>query len=168
LAGGNEQQLIDYFAEHVKPDDWILCGWRSHYHCILKGVPPATLEAAILAGRSINLCFPEHRVLSSAIVGGIAPIATGLAWAIKNRAGAECVHCFLGDMSAETGIVHEAQKYASRHRLPVRWVIEDNGLSVNTETATVWGSGGYRYGHVDRYFYTLARPHVGIGKWVAF
>ena len=47
------------------------------------------LRAAIMAGRSIALCFPEHRVISSAIVAGIAPIAVGLAMGIKRRAQVE-------------------------------------------------------------------------------
>jgi putative effector of murein hydrolase len=32
-----------------------------------------------MAGRSIALCFPEYRMISSAIVGGICPIAMGIA-----------------------------------------------------------------------------------------
>src|SRR5438874_12456045 len=102
LAGGNEAQLIDIFA-NIAADDWVLTQWRSHYHCLLKGVPPDELKAAIHAGRSIALCFPQYRILSSAIVGGICPIATGLGWAIKDRKGTEVVHAFVGDMTAETG-----------------------------------------------------------------
>src|SRR5262252_6831964 len=73
LAAGNETALIEIF-ERVKPDDWVLCSWRSHYHALLKGVPRHEVKAAIMAGHSISLCFPQYKVLSSAIVGGIAPI----------------------------------------------------------------------------------------------
>jgi TPP-dependent pyruvate/acetoin dehydrogenase alpha subunit len=167
LAGGNEQWLIDYFAEHVKPEDWVMCSWRSHYHCLLKGVPECEVEAAIVGGRSIALCFPQHRILSSAIVGGICPIATGIAFAVKRRSGSERVHCFVGDMSARTGIYHEAVQYCTGHQLPVRFVIEDNGLSVCTDTNAAWG-WPRTMPDETRYFYTLTRPHVGIGKWVSF
>src|SRR5215831_4668840 len=54
LAGGNEEQLIDIFSAVTK-SDWVLTQWRSHYHCLLKGVPPERLRADILAGRSITL-----------------------------------------------------------------------------------------------------------------
>src|SRR5258706_14908391 len=125
LGGGNERELLDIFKT-IKPGDWVLVGWRSHYHALLKGVPLAELKAAILAGHSVSLCFPAHKILCSGIVGGIAPIADGLAWAIKRRQGTfpltpadTRVHCFLGDMSAESGIVHEAAKYASNHSLPI-------------------------------------------------
>lgn len=171
LSKGNEQELIDIFKD-VKPDDWVLCGWRSHYHCLLKGVPEAKVRQRIREGHSVGLCFPEHKVLCSGIVGGIAPIATGIAWELKRKNdeafGPEShVWCFIGDMTAESGIVHEAMKYAARHALPIKWVIEDNGKSVCTDT---WASWGSHPGEPDvtRYQYKLGRPHAGIGQWVRF
>ena len=177
LAGGNEEKLIRIFQEHVNPDDWVLGGWRMHYHALLKGVPPEQLRQAVLDGKSISLCFPEYRILSSGIVGGVAPIAVGLALGIKRKEAPRKVICFLGDMSAESGIVHESIKYAAGFDLPVLWVIEDNEVSVSTSTIKVWG---YKRPHKDfapefllsgkilRYHYHLSRPHVGIGKHVAF
>lgn len=169
LAGGNEAQLIEIF-EGIGPNDWVLCAWRSHYHCLLKGVPPEKLKAAIHAGRSIALCFPEHRVLSSAIVGGICPIATGLGWAIKERGGKERVHVFVGDMTERTGIYHECVRYCVGHRLSVQFYVEDNGKSVCTDTEEVWGAEPVyeRTVPVERYGYSLTWPHVGTGQWVRF
>ncbi len=177
LGGGNEEHLIKIFKD-IRPEDWVLGGWRSHYHCLLKGVPRDELWQAILDGRSVSLAFPKQRVLCSGIVGGVAPIAVGLAWTIKrdgkvrsnggyHTVSDEWVYCFLGDMSAESGIVHESMKYAARHELPVTWVIEDNGLSVMTPTQQSWG---IHPGVVDkqRYTYTLTRPHSGVGQWVRF
>lgn len=172
LAGGNERELIDIFQD-VQPHDWVLCGWRSHYHCLLKGVSPMELTAAILDGRSVSLCFPKHKILSSGIVGGIAPIAVGIAWAVKRRNDEspmpvnETVWVFLGDMTAQSGIVHECMKYAAGHGLPVRWVIEDNRKSVCTDTQKSWGSGATSP-DVTSYSYEMSRPHSGIGKWVRF
>src|SRR5258708_1248610 len=83
LYYGCEEAMLDVFRQHVDEDDWVLCSWRSHYQCLLKGVPPQQVKAAILEGKSIGLCFPEHRILSSAIVGGVLPIATGIALGIK-------------------------------------------------------------------------------------
>lgn len=167
LAGGNEQQLIDIFRD-IQPNDWVLCSWRSHYHCLLKGVPREELKRAIMDGRSIALCFPEHRILSSAIVGGICPIATGLGWAIKERGGNEWVHCFVGDMTEKTGIWQESATYAVGHDLPVTFHVEDNFKSVCTDTREVWGTYGNVTERHTRYLYTLTRPHVGTGKWVRF
>jgi pyruvate dehydrogenase E1 component alpha subunit len=165
LAGGNENSLIAIF-QPIRDEDWILCSWRSHYHCLLKGVPEDELENAILAGRSINLCFPKYRILSSAIVGGICPIAVGLGWAIKRRSGKEQVYCFVGDMTAMSGIFAECKRYAGGHALPVHFVVENNGLSVCTNTREVWGVGLPTRG--GGYDYKLTRAHVGIGRWVSF
>lgn len=165
LAEGNEQELIDIF-ENIENRDWILTTWRAHYHALLKGVPAEEVKSAILAGRSIALCFPEYKMLSSAIVGGICPIAVGLGWSIKRAGGEEQVHVFLGDMAAETGIYHECSKYAANHDLPIAWHIEDNGKSVCTDTHKVWGPGRIKPAY--RYIYELKRPHVGTGKFVRF
>lgn len=175
LSGGNESQLIEVFEKYVEPDDWCCFTWRSHYGCLLKGVPRDEVMAEIVRGRSISLCFPEYRILSSAIVGGTAPIAVGLAAGIKAKGQQRKVVCFLGDMAAESGVVHEAAKYAYGHRLPILFVVEDNGISVTTNTEDVWGRLNGRGildavypGNVIRYAYTMTRPHCGIGKWVAF
>jgi TPP-dependent pyruvate/acetoin dehydrogenase alpha subunit len=166
FAGGNETQLIEAFRD-VGPNDYVLCSWRSHYHALLKGVPPAEVKRAIMEGRSIALCFPDYRILSSAIVGGICPIAVGLAWGIKAKGGKEKVHAFIGDMTARTGIYQECRQYCMGHALPVRWIIEDNGKSVVTDTVKAWGDRR-SFPNVTTYTYKLTKPHVGIGKWVSF
>ena len=167
LEGGNEQQLIDIFKD-IRPQDWKCCSWRSHLKCLLSGVPPQELKDAIVAGRSIGLCFPAQRVISSALVGGIVPIALGLAWAAKHRNEDEKVWCFVGDMTAHCGLVYECLTYAKNDDLPLIVVIEDNRKSVATNTAAAWGDdfrwlpgGLYRY-----YRYKLSFPHVGTGTWV--
>jgi TPP-dependent pyruvate/acetoin dehydrogenase alpha subunit len=167
LGGGNERQLVEIFKD-IAPNDWVLAGWRSHYHCLLKGVPRDELKGAILAGHSVSLCFPAYKILCSGIVGGIAPIAVGLAWAIKQRGDDTRVNCFLGDMSAESGIFCEALKWGRRHDLSIRWIVEDNGLSVCTDTQASWGLSVGLSTEITRYEYKLSRPHAGIGRWVRF
>jgi TPP-dependent pyruvate/acetoin dehydrogenase alpha subunit len=168
LDGGNEDQLIEIF-KGIKPTDYVFCSWRSHYKALLHGVPPAEVKAAIMAGRSITLCFPEHHFLSSAIVGGNLPIALGVALSIKRRGGREWVWAFSGDMTAEAGIFHECSAYAERHELPIRFVIENNRLSVCTNTNQVWG-GTTVHGRacIIRYAYKLPWPHSGAGVRVQF
>ena len=137
LYYGNEAKLIKIFR-NIKKKDWIFCSWRSHYQCLLKGVPPKKLTKSILAGNSISLCFPEYNIYSSAIVGGVIPIALGTAISIKRKGGNSIVYCFVGDMTSETGIMHESLKYAMNHDLPIRFIVEDNNLSVCTNTREVW------------------------------
>lgn len=175
LYDGCEEQMIDVF-KHVAPADWVCCSWRSHYQCLLKGVPAAELKAEIMSGRSISLCFPKHRIVSSAIVGGIIPIALGIAMAIKRENRPEKVFCFVGEMTAETGIAWECFKYSCGHGLPITFVVEDNGLSVCTNTREVWMTAKngallpemFMSPHVLRYAYKSKFPHAGAGKRVEF
>ncbi len=167
LYDGNEQQMIDIFKP-IRPQDWVCCSWRSHYQQLLKGVPRDRLLAAIVAGHSIALCFPEFRTISSAIVGGILPIALGIAWEIKRSGEDARVYCFLGDMTAETGIFHECEKYSAWFDLPINWVIEDNGKSVCTDTAKAWGFGNEGRTPWTIYDYESKYPHAGAGKRVQF
>ena len=175
LYNDNEEQTIEIFKKHnIGPQDWVLCSWRSHYQCLLKGVPKDELKAAILQGRSISLCFAKHRVFSSGIVTGILPIATGIALNIKRKGGTNKVYCFMGDMTSETGIAHECIKYARNHDLPIHFIIEDNGKSVCTDTRATWNQEKLTYEDVNDEYITYYRykldkyPHAGAGKRVQF
>jgi len=172
LYSGNERQILDVFRA-VRPQDWVFCSWRSHYQCLLKGVPKENVRAEILAGRSISLCFPEHRIYSSAIVGGVLPIAVGTAMSIQRRGEDAKVHCFLGEMTAETGIAHESIKYSRNHRLPIRFIVEDNGKSVCTDTRSAWGQERLSFEdsadeYISYYRYETKYPHAGAGERVQF
>ena len=106
LYNGNEEQIIEVFRKHkIGPEDWVLGSWRSHYQCLLKGVPKDELREAILQGRSISLCFSKQRVLCSGIVTGVLPISVGIALDIKRKGGKNKVYCWMGDMTSETGIL---------------------------------------------------------------
>lgn len=174
LSDGNEEALIDYFRQ-VKESDWVCAQWRSHYHCLLKGVPDDVLRHEIMAGRSISLCFPEHRIISSAIAGGIIPIAVGIAMGIKRAGGSELVHCFIGDMMSQSGIAFECINYANNFSLPIQFVVEDNEISVCTDTRATWGAKRLLYfdeqarpNLVTYYKYKSRYPHAGAGTRVQF
>ena len=162
LEDGNEEELLGVFKD-IHEDDWVCCSWRSHLKCLLKGVPEDVLMDRIMHGDSMALCFPEYNIVSSAIVGGILPIAVGIALEIKLRHGSEKVHCFMGDMTFMTGIASECLHYGGG--LPVHWICEDNGLSVCTPTSETWPSEDMEY---DRYSYRSKWPHAGAGIRVQF
>ena len=84
LYHGNEDQIIKIF-EKIEKDDWIFCTWRSHYQCLLKGVPEKEIKNEIISGKSISLCFPKYNIYSSAMVGGSIPIAVGTAMSLKRK-----------------------------------------------------------------------------------
>jgi pyruvate dehydrogenase E1 component alpha subunit len=168
LSGGNEDELIEIF-KYIKKSDWVFSTWRSHYHALLKGVPSEWLEEEILAGRSITIINQEEKFYASAIVGAIIPIATGVALSNKRNNTNDKVWCFIGDMAFETGGFYEMHKYAQRYNLPIRFVVEDNGVSTNTPTEETW-NGIKRDVPNDVIWYNYKKewPHYGTGKWVIF
>ena len=172
LYSNNEEQMIEVFKD-INKDDWVFCTWRSHYQCLLKGVPENELYEKICKGVSISLCFPEYKIFSSGIVSGSIPIAVGSAISIKLNKGKNRVHCFMGDMTSETGIAHECIKYSKNHNLPIRFIIEDNEVSVCTDTRKTWGTNLLTYENVDDpmivyYKYKNTYPHAGAGARVQF
>jgi TPP-dependent pyruvate/acetoin dehydrogenase alpha subunit len=172
LYWGNEENIIRTLAG-VRPQDWIFCSWRSHYQCLLKGVPEQEVMDEIMAGRSISLCFPEHRIYSSAIVGGVLPIAVGTALSMQRSGEDAKVYCFMGEMTAETGIAHESIKYSINHKLPIHFVVEDNGKSVCTDTREAWAQQTLSFDErsdawITYYRYETKYPHAGAGVRVQF
>ena len=171
LYDGNEEEMINIF-KNVQPEDWVFCTWRSHYQCLLKGVPQNQVKQDILDGKSITLCYPKHNIYSSAIVTGNIPIATGTALDIKRKGGTNHVWCFVGDMTSETGAFFENWKYAINHDLPITYVIENNGKSVCTETKSVWNTNELYFANETRkiiyYEYQTKYPHAGAGKRIQF
>jgi len=167
LSGGNERELVEIFGK-VKSGDWVFSTWRSHYHALLKGVDPSWLEKEILDGKSITIVNKEHKFYSSAIVGGIIPIAVGVAMQLKADNSTDKVWCFIGDMAFETGIFYEMHKYATNYNLPIQFVVEDNGVSTNTPTFETWNSKKPIPDNVIYYKYEKQWPHYGTGKWIMF
>lgn len=171
LYYGNESQMINIF-KNVKNEDWVFCTWRSHYQCLLKGVPKQLIKQDILDGKSITLCYPEYKVYSSAIVGGNIPIATGVALDIKRKKQTNHVWCFVGDMASETGTFFENWKYSVNHDLPITYIIENNHKSVCTDTLKTWNSSELFFKNETRkiiyYEYENKYPHAGAGKRIQF
>ena len=172
LYHGNEDQIINVFKK-IKTEDWVFCSWRSHYQCLLKGVPEKEIKEEILSGRSISLCFPKYNIYSSALVGGSLPIAVGLALSIKRNNAKNRVYCFMGEMTSETGIAHECIKYSRNFKLPIHFVVEDNEKSVCTDTREAWNQKKLSFEkrndeYVTYYKYKTSYPHSGAGTRVQF
>ena len=173
LYNGNEDEIIKVFSE-INEEDWVCCSWRSHYQCLLKGVPKERLKVDILAGKSISLCYKDYRIISSGIVTGVIPISLGIALDIKRKGTSAKVYCFMGDMTSETGTAHECIKYARNFDLPIHFIIEDNSKSVCTITRETWGMSELTYENssdafVTYYKYDLNKyPHAGSGKRIQF
>jgi TPP-dependent pyruvate/acetoin dehydrogenase alpha subunit len=167
LSKDNEDELIEIF-QYIHKDDWVFSAWRNHYHALLHGFDRQELMDSIIQGRSMATSSNVNKFYSSAIVGGIIPIALGTAMALKRRGSDRKVWCFIGDMTFETGGFYECHKYAKNFNLPLQFVVEDNNLSVHTPTDTTWGVKKNIPSDVVYYRYENGYPHHGTGAWVNF
>jgi len=167
LSKNNEEQLIEIF-QYISKDDWVFTPWRNHYQALLHGVDKDKLFDNICNGNSMHTNNIKPNFYSSSIVGGIIPLALGAAMALKRKSSDKKVWCFVGDMTMETGIFHEAYKYGKNFDLPLYWVVEDNDISVNTPTDMAWKQKQEVPDDVIYYKYKLGYPHHGTGKWVNF
>lgn len=177
LSGSTDGKLEDFlinFFKRVNKPDWVFSTYRSHYHALLKGMPPQRLMEWVLNNKSIHVMDSEYRILTSAIVGGTLPVALGVAQSIKMKEGDEKVYVFIGDMTASTGIFHDVWSFSIKNDLPIHFVIEDNGYSCDTATREVWGCSSLWYDgkgeseKISYIRYTRKYPHYGVGVFVDF
>ena len=167
LAKNNETQLIEIF-QYIHEKDWVFVPWRNHYQALLHGVNEDKLFKSICNGNSMHTNNVDPNFYSSSIVGGIIPLALGAALALKRKNSNRKVWCFVGDMTMETGIFHEAYKYAKNSNLPLNWIIEDNNMSVHTPTDMAWKYKQKVPDDVIYFEYEMGYPHHGTGNWVNF
>lgn len=174
--GTYERNLIEIF-KRVQPEDFVYNYWAAHIHCLLKGVPRDVLLDEIIKGNSISLSFPKYGILCSGIVGSLVGVAVGHAWGLYKQKKKGKIWHFGGDMFCQNGNFYEAVKYSYGHTLPIEFIIEDNGLSVMTDTEATWGVSmhdTYKILHdayptqLTYFKYKNSRPHSGVNERVKF
>ena len=123
-------------------DDYIVSNHRSHGHVIAKGVDLNLIMAEIYGkstgtnggkGGSMHI-FDKNigSICTTAIVGSGLPIACGAAFASKYKADGKITCVFFGDGAANEGTFHECMNLASTWRLPMIFLLENNGVAVTT------------------------------------
>lgn len=158
FSGGNEDQLIEIFKS-IKETDWVFSTHRSHYHYLLHGGDEKQLLSDIMDGKSMFL-FKE-KFITSSIVGGNAAMAVGVAMANRINRSDDWVWCFVGDAAAKTGHFMEAALFAKEKHLPIKFIVECNGFSVNAPTKTDYDV--LKELDVMSYQYERTYPHAGNG-----
>lgn len=146
LHGSQGQEAVGVGACYgLRPDDVILPSLRTRAAFLVRGVPVRNFLAGMLGkatGAAGGKATAHHMgsasagvLLGSAIVGGSMPVATGAALAFKMRGEDRVSVCFFGDGATQRGDFHEALNLAGVMRLPVIYVIENNGYAEFTPIA---------------------------------
>jgi pyruvate dehydrogenase E1 component alpha subunit len=126
----------------LRPDDYVLTGYREHVHAIVKGTDPGRVMAELFGrrdgiskgkGGSMHLFDREHGFLGGhAIVGGQIPLATGVAFAMKYLQRDQVTLVFFGEAAVNIGAFHESLNMAALWKLPVVYIVENNRFGMGT------------------------------------
>ncbi len=122
--------------------DSVITGYRDHGHMLAYGIDPKVIMAELTGraagisrgkGGSMHMFSVDHRFYGGhGIVGAQVSLGTGLAFAHKYREdGGVCV-AYFGDGAANQGQVYESFNMASLWKLPIVFVIENNGYAMGT------------------------------------
>ncbi len=84
-------------------------------------------------GGSQHLNFRD-RFFSNGIIGGMLPIAAGYAFSNRLKGDNVPVIAYIGDGALDQGIVYESFSLIEKFDIPIKIVIEDNGMAMSTET----------------------------------
>jgi len=92
-------------------------------------------------GGSMHLSFPEKNFMAtSAVVASTISVSVGAAYANKLASNSKIVAVFFGDGAIDEGAFWESLNLACLLKLPILFVLEDNGLAVHTPD---WQRHGY-------------------------
>jgi TPP-dependent pyruvate/acetoin dehydrogenase alpha subunit len=130
--------------------DAIASTHRGHGHCIAKGCDPAGMMLEIF-GKKGGLCggkggsmhiadLSKGMMGANGIVGGGPPLICGAALSAKYLKTGGVAIAFIGDGASNQGTTFESYNLANVWKLPVVFVVEDNGYAEST--ASVWSVSG--------------------------
>jgi len=126
----------------LEEGDKFITAYRDHGHPIALGTDPKAVMAELFAketgcsrgkGGSMHMFDRDKGFLGGhGIVGGQIPLGAGIAFAEKyNKTGKVCL-CAMGDGAVRQGAFHETLNMAMSWKLPVIFVIENNGYAMGT------------------------------------
>ncbi len=142
LYNGQEAVLAGALHAMDLSKDKMITAYRNHVQPIGLGVDPKRIMAELLGkgtgtsqglGGSMHIFSKEHNFYGGhGIVGGQIPLGAGLAFADKYFDRKAVTMCYFGDGAARQGSLHETFNMAMNWKLPVVFVIENNGYAMGT------------------------------------
>jgi len=125
----------------TKDDKWITA-YRDHGHPLALGTDPNRIMAELFGkvtgttkgkGGSMHIFDREVNFIGGhGIVGAQIPLGAGIAFAEKYKGTQNLCMCYFGDGAVRQGALHEAFNMAMTWKLPVIFVVENNGYAMGT------------------------------------
>jgi len=126
----------------LQPGDKYITAYRDHAHPLAIGTDPKSIMAELFGkgtgisrgkGGSMHIFDKERHFFGGhGIVGGQIPLGVGIAFAEKYKKTSNLCITFLGDGAVRQGAFHESLNLAMLYKLPVIFVIENNGYAMGT------------------------------------
>jgi pyruvate dehydrogenase E1 component alpha subunit len=141
LYAGQEANAVG-MCMNLTDQDVIGSTHRGHGHCIAKGTDVTGMMHEIM-GRKTGVCggkggsmhiadLDKGMLGANGIVGGNPPLAVGAALAAKTKGDGTVAVSFAGDGASNQGTTFEAMNMAVVLKLPVIFIVENNGYGEGT------------------------------------
>jgi len=141
LYNGQEAVLAGSLLA-MEPGDKMITAYRNHVQPIGLGEDPRRIMAELLGkatgtshgkGGSMHMFSKEHHFYGGhGIVGGQIPLGAGLAFADQYEGRSNVTLTYMGDGAVRQGAFHETLNLAALWKLPVVFIIENNGYAMGT------------------------------------
>jgi pyruvate dehydrogenase E1 component alpha subunit len=126
----------------IRKTDGIVTGYRQHGIALGRGVTSREAMAelfgkstGIVKGKGGSMHFfhaPTKYFGGNGIVGAQIPIGTGIAFSEKYQGTDNLCVTMFGDGASRQGALHEAFNMAMTWKLPVLYIVENNGYAMGT------------------------------------
>ena len=126
----------------LTPDDKWITAYRDHGHPLALGTDPRAIMAELYGketgttkgkGGSMHIFDKSKNFIGGhGIVGAQVPLGAGIAFAEKYLGTTNVCMTYMGDGAVRQGAFHEALNLAMLWKLPVIFVIENNGYAMGT------------------------------------
>ena len=137
-----EEAIATGVMATLEPRDKIVTHYRDHGHALARGLDTNAAMAELYGkapgmskgkGGSMHFFDTSKGFMGGhAIVGAQMPLAVGFALAAKYRGEDAITVCILGDGAVNQGEFHESINLAALWRLPVLFLLENNGFGMGT------------------------------------
>ncbi len=132
-------------AAALEPRDAMTTTHRGHGHFLARGADAGRAMAELFGretgyshgrGGSQMMMDPSIGFYgANGITGGSIPFATGLGLDAQLKGSGRVTVCFFGDGASNQGVFHESLNIAALWKLPVLYVVENNGYAMSTSTS---------------------------------
>ena len=141
---GQEAVAVGLQSALTEGHDSVITGYRDHGHMLAYGIDPKVIMAELTGraagisrgkGGSMHMFSVEQKFYGGhGIVGAQVSLGTGLGFAHKYREDGGVCLAYFGDGAANQGQVYESFNMAALWKLPIIFVIENNGYAMGTST----------------------------------